>query len=112
MEDAHIIHLAEDWGFFGVFDGHGGTQCSKFVAKRLTEELKRDGCPPSDEAVKNLMFKIDQEFLDAGTPSGSTATMCIVHADAGVNGTRRLRVINSGDSRTLLGRKDGSIVDG
>ena len=26
-------------GFFGVFDGHGGQQCSSFVAKRLTEDL-------------------------------------------------------------------------
>ena len=25
-------------GFFGVFDGHGGQQCSSFVAKRLTED--------------------------------------------------------------------------
>ena len=24
-------------GFFGVFDGHGGQQCSSFVARRLTE---------------------------------------------------------------------------
>ena len=24
-------------GFFGVFDGHGGQQCSAFVARRLTE---------------------------------------------------------------------------
>ena len=27
-------------------------------------------------------------------------------------GKRQLRVINAGDSRTLLGRRDGSIVDG
>jgi serine/threonine protein phosphatase PrpC len=58
------------------------------------------------------MFKIDKEFLDSGTPSGSTATMCIVHAPDGPTGERQLRVINAGDSRTLLGRRDGSIVDG
>ena len=35
-------------GFFGVFDGHGGQQCSSFVAKRLTEDFAvgsgRIGC--------------------------------------------------------------------
>ena len=31
------IHPCTSRGFFGVFDGHGGQQCSSFVARRLTE---------------------------------------------------------------------------
>mmetsp|Transcript_7895 Transcript_7895/g.18482 ORF Transcript_7895/g.18482 Transcript_7895/m.18482 type:complete len:515 (+) Transcript_7895:138-1682(+) len=111
MEDAHVIHLKEEWGFFGVFDGHGGDKCSKFVAKRIQEELDTKGCPADDAAVKQLVLSIDQEFLDSQQESGSTATMCIVHKPR-ADGTHKLRVVNAGDSRVLLGRRDGSIVDG
>jgi len=111
MEDAHIIHLREGWGFFGVFDGHGGEQCSKWVADRLSQDLTRDGCPVDDAAVKKLILDCDADFLDSKQPSGSTAAMCIIHKPTG-DGKHKLRVINAGDSRVLLGRRDGTIVDG
>jgi len=112
MEDAHIVHMKEDWGFFGVFDGHGGGACSKFVAQRIQELLDSNGCPEDDAAVKSLILGVDQDFLDTHQPSGSTATMCIVHKPAAAGDKHRLRVINAGDSRVLLGRRDGTIVDG
>mmetsp|Transcript_33541 Transcript_33541/g.85820 ORF Transcript_33541/g.85820 Transcript_33541/m.85820 type:complete len:539 (-) Transcript_33541:82-1698(-) len=112
MEDAHLILIRDDWAFFGVFDGHGGDQCSAFVARRLREELEAEGCPADDAAVKKLMLKIDREFLDSNTPSGSTGTMCIVKKHGGKDGKHLLRVINVGDSRVILGRGDGNIVDG
>jgi len=112
MEDAHLIHMQDTWGFFGVFDGHGGQACSPFAAKRLREELECNGCPKDDKAAKDLVLRIDQEFLDTEQASGSTATMCIVHRPTAESRRHRLRVINAGDSRVLLGRRDGSIVDG
>lgn len=112
MEDAHLIMLGEGWGVFGVFDGHGGGACSEFAARRLREEIEANGCPDSDEAVKKLFIKIDQEFLDSAQSSGTTATMCIVRKPKEAGGKHRLHVINAGDSRTLLGKRDGSIVDG
>jgi len=33
MEDAHVIHLQNDGGYFGILDGHGGVfglVCEKF----------------------------------------------------------------------------------
>lgn len=111
MEDAHLVFMREDWGFFGVFDGHGGPGCSKFVAKRLGEELEKTGCPKDDVGVKKLVLSLDDEFLKAEDTSGSTATMCIVHkpkpkpgAAGGGCGKVRLRVVNAGDSRVLLGK--------
>eukprot|EP00927_Polykrikos_kofoidii_P066602 TRINITY_DN6216_c1_g1_i3.p1 TRINITY_DN6216_c1_g1~~TRINITY_DN6216_c1_g1_i3.p1 ORF type:complete len:554 (+),score=142.94 TRINITY_DN6216_c1_g1_i3:155-1663(+) len=112
MEDAHLIKLRKEWGFFGVFDGHGGSACSAFAAKRLEEEIEKDGCPKDDAAVKKLILGIDKEFLDSEQPSGSTATMCIVEKPNTSGGKHRLRVINAGDSRVLLGSLDGTIVDG
>lgn len=112
MEDAHLDFIEDDWAFFGVFDGHGGDACSAFVAKRLREELTADGCPEDDEAVKKLVFKIDKEFLDSDKTSGSTGTMCIVHKPKTAGDKHRLRVINIGDSRVVLGRRNGEIIDG
>ena len=112
MEDAHVIHIQPNWGFFGVYDGHGGEACSKFVAKRMYELLAQNGCPEDDAAVKKLMLGIDDEFLQLGQPSGSTGTMCIIHPPQAPGGKYTLRVVNIGDSRVILGRRDGSIVDG
>lgn len=110
MEDAHVILAKDRWGFFGVFDGHGGSQCSNFVAKRLMEELEQ-GPPADDQGVKELMLRLDGEFIATGQPSGSTGTFAIV-SDADNNGQYSVRIGNVGDSRVLLGCTDGSMVVG
>ncbi|CAE7200912.1 unnamed protein product [Symbiodinium pilosum] len=112
MEDAHVIYAKDTWGFFGVFDGHGGGQCSDFIARRFQEELSANGMPKTDDAVTDLVFRLDREFLDTKQPSGTTATFVIVEAPAMPQGKYRLRVGNVGDSRVLLGRADGSIFAG
>jgi len=112
MEDAHVVHLEDDWAFFGVFDGHSGQACSAFVSRRFREELSQRGCPEDDASVKSLVLGIDREFLASKQPGGSTGTMCIVHKPKWRGGRHLLRVANVGDSRVLLGRRDGSIVDG
>jgi len=111
MEDAHLILLAKGYGVFGVFDGHGGGACSEFAARRLKEEIQASGCPNADQ-MKSLFFKIDKEFLDSEQASGSTATMCVVKKPKAPGGKHQLLVINAGDSRVLLGKRDGTIVDG
>mmetsp|Transcript_20654 Transcript_20654/g.48199 ORF Transcript_20654/g.48199 Transcript_20654/m.48199 type:complete len:588 (+) Transcript_20654:67-1830(+) len=110
MEDAHVMVMQPDWGFFAVLDGHGGDMCSAFVAARLKEHFERFGCPRDDAAFRQLIFDVDAAFLATGKASGSTATMCIVQKSGG--GKCQVRVANAGDSRILLGRRDGKIVDG
>lgn len=110
MEDAHLAHIQEDWACFGIFDGHAGAGCSDFVAKRIGKDLESNGCPADDAAVKRLLFQVDQEFLSTGDTSGSTGTMCIVNK-TGDGMPHQLRIINVGDSRILLGNRDGSIVN-
>eukprot|EP01065_Artemidia_motanka_P036160 TRINITY_DN4406_c0_g1_i1.p1 TRINITY_DN4406_c0_g1~~TRINITY_DN4406_c0_g1_i1.p1 ORF type:complete len:391 (+),score=86.91 TRINITY_DN4406_c0_g1_i1:76-1248(+) len=108
MEDAHCVVMGENWGFFAVFDGHGGDQCSQFVAKRMKEEVSERGKPYSDEAsIRDLVLKIDQEFIKMETPSGSTATFVFVIK--GEDGKVKLLVGNIGDSRVLLSAADGTI---
>lgn len=111
MEDAHVIFLREAWAFFGVFDGHGGDMCSKFIANRIMEELDK-GRPEDDQAVADLVFKLDREFLDTGETSGSTGTF-VFASPADSNASRLdLLIGNIGDSRVLLARPDGSMVEG
>jgi protein phosphatase len=113
MEDAHVVHLEDAGGYFGVLDGHGGTQCSIWCAARLHEFLQAHGLPRDDAAAKKMVLDIDQAYLDTGTPSGSTAAMCVVRPPAAAAGGKyRIHVINAGDSRVLLSRADGTIVDG
>jgi len=111
MEDAHLIFMRESWGFFGVFDGHGGDQCSAFVARRIEEELQK-GCPEDDAALSSLALRVDAEFLESGTPSGSTGTFVIVKPPEKAGGKYLLRIGNIGDSRVLLGQADGTMVEG
>jgi serine/threonine protein phosphatase PrpC len=106
------MFMEDTWGFFGVFDGHGGSQCSSFISRRINEEL-RHGPPDDDAATKELMLRLDKEFLDLKLVSGSTGTFVIVQEDT-LEGkpAHRLRVGNIGDSRILLGRADGTMVEG
>ena len=55
MEDAHVLHAQDTWGFLGIFDGHGGDQCSLFIARRFNDELAKTGMPESDKAVAELV---------------------------------------------------------
>jgi len=111
MEDAHVVHLSGTTGYFGILDGHGGAECSEWCAKRLHETLQTIGVPPNDAAAKKMVLDIDQAFLDTSLPSGSTAAMCIVRTPK--DGAKcQLHVINAGDSRVLLSRADGTIVNG
>jgi len=112
MEDAHLIHICSDWAFFAVYDGHGGDQCSAFVADKVRKHLASHGCPQDDAAFKKMVLGVDQEFLDTKQESGSTGTMVIVHRPTSGCNKFRLRLGNVGDSRVLLGRRDGTIYDG
>jgi len=58
------------------------------------------------------VLEVDQAFLDEGLGSGSTAAMCNVRPPASRGGKYAIHVINAGDSRVLLSRADGTIVDG
>lgn len=112
MEDAHVIHVQETWGCFGVYDGHGGSQCSTFIARRFEESLCTDGLPENDKVVKALCLRLDQEFLDLGERSGTTGTFAIVQLPQSPRTSFLLRIGNVGDSRILLAHADGSIHPG
>lgn len=95
--------------FFGMYDGHGGAECSKFAAKRFPKELKIDleaGLPPM-KAMVNANYATEVAFFreHPGDESGTTA-VCMLYDSA----SRSITVSNVGDSRALLVRKSGKIV--
>ncbi|KAL8171332.1 hypothetical protein V2J09_023136, partial [Rumex salicifolius] len=95
---------------FGVFDGHGqfGTQCSNFVKERLVELLSGEPMLLDDpvRAYNNAFIATNEELHNSeidDTMSGTTAITVLVVGDT-------LYVANVGDSRAVIGIKDGSEV--
>lgn len=99
MEDAHIVFLRKDWGFFGVFDGHVNDQCSLYLEGAWQKILEGNPVPMTDEKMKEIALQIDKEWLDEGREGGSTGTFFLATKKGN---SVELQVGNVGDSRVLL----------
>merc|ERR1712137_534254 len=113
MEDADISELGidEDTHLFGVFDGHGGKEVSKFVKQFYVDELlKNENYKAGNyvEALKESFLRMDEMLVDknergdgyegAGSETvyaGCTANVCLIVKDT-------LYCANAGDSRSVL----------
>lgn len=122
MEDRYIAvdpflageSSCEQWAFYAVYDGHGGTQaaelCNRELHKQLGGQLLRamreqrtPSVPLADEVVADALVQtfqiMDDQLLKMGAfEYGSTATVVLVRR-SGSN--LRLHVANVGDSRAL-----------
>lgn len=100
MEDAHLTYLQENWGFFGVFDGHVNDHCSMYLEEAWREALEeeKDKVPISDERLKEITLRIDKTWMDTGRDGGSTGTFFIAVKN---EETVHLQVGNVGDSRVI-----------
>lgn len=116
MEDAHVaknikIHVQGTpvkISVYGIFDGHGGEQCAKFIEKRLTSYLKEkfdqkcENHPLTDEVIFNILKRA---FVDIGDEyrsshssnhrAGSTANVILIIGES-------LWAANVGDSRAII----------
>jgi hypothetical protein len=95
--------------YFGVFDGHGGDKCSKFLKQNLDTILFNSTYFPTNiiESVKDAFQKAEQQFsqhaIKSGKlvdKSGSCALVALI-----INDT--CYAINLGDSRALYSRDSG-----
>ncbi|CAI5755603.1 unnamed protein product [Candida verbasci] len=120
MEDAHNVLINEDQSIivFGVFDGHGGDQCSKYLAenlpkyifKRLNHHHKshKNQNPWSNpqnviHLLKNSFFKLDHDLYSKQHQfdlinCGSTGIIIVI-----INSI--IYVANTGDSRCIISIK-------
>lgn len=100
FEDTHI--LSENYFHYilsGVFDGHGGSQCSKILASNLGPYLfeKQTNSILTPEIIITSCLELDSV---CNFNSGSTATFSI--AKKLENKKYKLFICNVGDSMTIL----------
>jgi len=104
----------EQWAFFAVYDGHGGSQaaefCNRELHKQLAVELRKGikdqrnpGSALADEAVASALTRTfqlaDDQLQKMGAFNwGTTATVALVRR---TGSSLRIHVANVGDSRAL-----------
>lgn len=161
FEDRHRVVFNEDGfrGYFGVYDGHGGSKAAHFTAEHMydfiMDSVYKIQCPKPSKTKTSSSPAADDESKDAkngaGTPSSTTEVIngfdffdlttkitdyrsSLVAATENcelnlLEDSRRqnytsgstcsailvrgnsIACINTGDSRAVLGKKDGTAVD-
>eukprot|EP00927_Polykrikos_kofoidii_P010716 TRINITY_DN14515_c0_g1_i1.p1 TRINITY_DN14515_c0_g1~~TRINITY_DN14515_c0_g1_i1.p1 ORF type:complete len:406 (+),score=46.76 TRINITY_DN14515_c0_g1_i1:127-1344(+) len=126
-EDAHVLRC--DWrvgsppaALCAVMDGHGGSEVSNFLQKRIAQavraKLDEPGCWFSQatrrKAVESAFFALDSTVesvigKEFATTSGSTCTMAAVWPEPCVDAScqsydYRLMLSNLGDTRGIVVR--------
>ncbi|OMO75979.1 phosphatase 2C (PP2C)-like protein [Corchorus olitorius] len=103
MEDRYsaFVDLNGDskQGFFGVFDGHGGSKAAEFAAKNLEKKVMEEvsnGCGIED-AIKVGYLTTDMDFLTEDLNGGTCSVTAMIHEGD-------LIVSNAGDCRAVLSR--------
>ncbi|KAJ9186319.1 hypothetical protein P3X46_001905 [Hevea brasiliensis] len=119
MEDEHVCidNLVEHLGassnfpapgaFYGVFDGHGGTDAASFVRRNILRFIIEDSHFPIcvEKAIESAFVKADYAFADDSEldiSSGTTALTALIFG-------RTLIIANAGDCRAVLGRRGRAI---
>lgn len=121
LQDRYVSDEAmEELGvYFGVFDGHGGTQVADHAAKQLHKNIlnhfrQKQVQPASrDEkikaAIREAFIQTDKEVLNMAERKkfelqGSTAVAALLHGNPKLGTALRLVIANLGDSRAVLCR--------
>eukprot|EP01018_Ginkgo_biloba_P004435 Gb_02039 [translate_table: standard] len=102
--DAKILKIDDHLvGFFGVFDGHGGSWAAEYLKQHLFENLIKHPKFITDTklAITETYQQTDSEFLEAESSiyrdDGSTASTAVLVGD-------HLYVANVGDSRAVISK--------
>lgn len=112
MEDTHITSINQistlpNTAIFGVYDGHGGKEAAEFVAQELPAIFAKQAEAQSvGEAIRETYHELDRRMtkLNSGKYSmqGCTACTAVVHNSV-------CYFANAGDSRGIIGTKDGHV---
>lgn len=109
-ENSKKYNTDEDYAFFGVYDGHSGDECAKFLNKNLIETIvEHEPSAPTlftnDDQIKQSYMAADTKFYNIvekgmeADSSGATCTSVIIKRKED-----KVEVIcpNVGDSRSIL----------
>ncbi|OGB83434.1 hypothetical protein A3F66_00195 [candidate division TM6 bacterium RIFCSPHIGHO2_12_FULL_32_22] len=104
MEDATAEVIAPDYAIFGLYDGHNGSDVSKFVADHLPGNITNhpEFQTNPEKALFDAYMKTDAEIPQDIENQGCTAVTALFKGN-------KLYVANTGDSRAVLSR-DGRAI--
>lgn len=93
--------------FYGVFDGHGGTDAAVFARDNILKFIVDDSHFPSclKNAMTNAFLKADRVFADTATMDISSGTTALTAFTFG----RTLLIANAGDCRAVLGKRGRAV---
>lgn len=122
MEDDHNACLKlnghhSNVAFFGVYDGHAGSEVAKMLARELPSHI--ENLPDlKDDTLKKAVIDFDERVGKSPVRSqGSTCVFALVqpvHASASCDESAkswRVTAVNTGDSRAMLVRRNGALVE-
>jgi protein phosphatase PTC2/3 len=116
MEDAHVLFdclgrrfaaldRSTHWAFYGVYDGHGGSECAKLTAKILHKTIMAQAAFEQQdyvEALRTGYLEADAKILATGElerwRDGATAVTALIVG-------KHLYVANVGDSELVLAKR-------
>lgn len=112
MEDAMTIDLlmhgetGPPRAFLGVYDGHGGQDCSAYLKTKVVSAMASQAAPLEEKTIIDVMRDVDAQFLsdpEVHSEHGSTAVFTMVDKIEKHGRTVfKLTVANIGDSRAVL----------
>jgi serine/threonine protein phosphatase PrpC len=113
MEDASKLidsYMGDpNQGYFGLFDGHGGSEAVDYCKARLHEELRKaiqDSPDDIQRAFTKCFQKVDDQLrLTGAVTSGSTATVAFLRKEGH---QKVLYVANVGDSKGVIVSTNGA----
>ena len=91
--------------FFGLYDGHGGTQCCEFLQDKLHQYVVENDMFPHmpREALHHAFLDADRDFIATHDHSGSCAVVVLFIGN-------QCYVANVGDSRAVLSKASGQAI--
>jgi Leucine-rich repeat (LRR) protein len=104
MEDSILIHKDKKSGieFFGVFDGHGGSDTSRFCTFQFQKLLTNRNIEFTEDYVRRLFSTCQEDLEKMLFVDGSTAAFAALK-------DRELIIAHLGDSRVYVISDDGKI---
>lgn len=105
MEDRIIIHKRPRIYLSGVFDGHGGKECSEYLKKMFFKDfVKNVKFYPIKKALLKTNQVLNNKILKKKWSSGSTGNILVINKV-----TNTFFMSNTGDSRGFAVYKNGKI---
>jgi serine/threonine protein phosphatase PrpC len=105
MEDTVAIDWSSQFKAVAVFDGHAGAAVAELCKEGLLSTLKSLGHSINDELIKTAFYNFDYSLRGCmHNNSGSTATLVLLLEN------NTLKLVNLGDSRSIVVNNDGAVL--